>query len=402
MNIAIMGHGVVGSAVAQLLLANSDKVSHSAGEKVELSAVLDLKFSDGLPYSNLFTNSFEDILENDKIGVVVECMGGTEPAYSFVSKLLSKSKAVVTSNKELIAKHGYELIELAKKHGTNIFFEASVGGGIPIIKPLHDCLGANHIECLRGILNGTTNFILTEMFENNLSFDEALQLAQKLGYAERDPSADVDGHDAARKLAIVSSMAYGKSVDYSAIPCRGIRDVKLEDVQLAKDMGYSIKLIARSSMAKGVLSAQVSPCLVNVSADMLGGVRGVFNALSVTGDAVGEVVMYGRGAGGLATASAILSDVIDATKAKGHIHTIGWGRESIVPLAEDSLEDNFFVRFNKADRNKLGNLTLIASAENASDIAVITGKLQYAKLKAAFENMGISIKQCMPCLYTEA
>ncbi len=398
MKIAIMGHGVVGSAVAQLILQNAEKISASAGEVVELAAVLSSRKNYTVSYANLFVDTLEDILNNADIGIVVECIGGTEPAYSYVRQLLCSGRAVVTSNKELVAQHGTELLYIAKQNDTNIFFEASVGGGIPIIKPLHDCLGANRLTQLTGILNGTTNFILTEMFENNISFEDALELAQQLGYAEKNPSADLDGHDAARKLAILSSIAYGMAVDYSKIPCRGIREVTLAEVQLARAMGYTIKLIARSSLSQSnTLFAQVSPCLINSSASILGSVKGVFNALSAVGDAVGEVVLYGRGAGGMTTASAVVADVIDACKSEGYVHTLEWISNELTPLAEPKLENNFFVRLSQRCRAD-AVLNIINSARLGDELGIITEIMTLQQLNDILHSSGIQPIQVLPCI----
>ncbi len=343
--IAILGYGTVGSGVYEILKENQASIAKKAGDTVSVSHILDIRDFDDHPEKHLFTKNFNDILEDDAVSVVVEVMGGVEPAYSFTKAALLKGKNVVTSNKELVATHGTELIQLAKEHHVNYFFEASVGGGIPIIRPMNQCLAANNIQAVYGILNGTTNYILTKMFEEGVAFSEALSEAQALGYAERNPEADVEGHDACRKTAILASLATGKFVDYKDIPTEGITKITITDVQMAEKIGYVIKLIGAAEIDdSGKVSALVAPRLVPKESQ-LSGVRDVFNAIMLRGDSLGDVMFYGRGAGKLPTASAVCADVIDAAK---HLHTNKWviwsAAEENNMLPQEEQTYRYFVR----------------------------------------------------------
>lgn len=320
-NIAILGFGTVGSGVYEILRKNPSSIAKKAGDSIDIKYILDIRDFADHPEQHLFTKNYEDILQDEDVSIVVEVMGGLHPAYEFTKEALLKGKSVITSNKELVATHGTELISIAKKNNTNYFFEASVGGGIPIIRPLNQCLAANEISHLHGILNGTTNYILTKMFSEGSSFEEALKEAQDLGYAERNPAADVEGHDACRKTAILASLATGKFVDYQDIPTEGITNITQTDVIMAEKIGYVIKLIGSAQIdADGKVSAIVAPRLVPKTS-LLSDVDGVFNAIMVRGDSLGDVMFYGRGAGKLPTASAVVADVIDAAK---HIHINKW------------------------------------------------------------------------------
>ncbi len=322
--IAVMGFGVVGSGTVELLDKNKDVIKNRCGQEIEVKYILDLRdFSDS-PYKDKLTKSFEDILNDPEITVVAELMGGKTFAYDYTKRLLQKGVSVVTSNKELVATYGAELLKIAKENGCNYLFEASVGGGIPIIRPLHQCLAANRFSKIAGILNGTTNYILTKMIYDQKSFDEALAQAQSLGYAEKDPSADVDGHDATRKLCILGSLAFGKHIYPEYVHCSGIREITLDDVEYAENAGYAIKLIGLIENTESGIVATVCPRLVSIN-NPLSGVNDVFNAIMVTGDAVGEVLFYGRGAGKFPTASAVVGDIIDAVKHKGkEIISLNW------------------------------------------------------------------------------
>lgn len=336
--IAIMGHGTVGSGVAEVLMMNQQKIAASAGEPVEIKYILDLRDFPDLPYADKMIRDFS-LIENDpEISVVVETMGGLKPAYPFVRACLMAGKSVVTSNKQLVATHGSELLAIAKQKNVNFLFEASVCGGIPVIKTLHQCLAANRIEELRGIFNGTTNFILTRMAQEGMSFEEALSLAQTLGYAEKDPSADVDGQDACWKLSILSSLAFGSRIPAEKIPTEGIRKITREDILCAEKWGGAVKLVARArQLENGQISVMVSPAMVPFGSQ-LSHVDDVFNAAMFTGNAVGDVMFYGRGAGKLATASAVVSDVIDAVREKSTVLTLTWAdeRENSVAPAQNA------------------------------------------------------------------
>ena len=322
-NIAVMGHGVVGSGVVELLLKNKEIFEAKTGEEIFLKYILDLRDFD-VPYKDRFTKEFNSILHDPSISIVVEVMGGLKPAYDFVKACLENGKSIVTSNKELVAAKGAELLKLARENNVNFLFEASVGGGIPIIRPMHQCLAANEIREVAGILNGTTNFILTKMIREQMGFDEALLLAQQLGYAERDPSADIEGGDACRKICILASLAYGKHVYPEQVKTEGITKLTPEDVAYANNWGGVIKLIGRAKkLENGKLQIMVSPALISRESQ-LAGVDDVFNGILVRGDATGDVVFYGKGAGKMPTASAVVADIIDEIKNKDTIKTLYW------------------------------------------------------------------------------
>ena len=319
--IAILGFGTVGSGVYEVLCRNAAGVSRRAGEPVEVKYILDPKDFSNHPAAHLFIKNFDTILEDPEIRVVVETIGGTRFAYPYVKACLESGRSVCTSNKEMVATYGAELLGLAKAHDCAFLFEASVGGGTPIITPMHQCLAANVITEVEGIVNGTTNFMLTKMVRENLGFDEALKIAQELGYAEtKDPGDDVDGRDACRKIAILSSLVCGHQIYPQNIPTRGIRDITVGDVAAAEKLGCVIKLIAWMKRGEdGSVAAGVEPCLVP-KANQLAGVDDVFNAVLVKGDMLGDVVFYGKGAGKLPTASAVVADVVDALKNGSKVH----------------------------------------------------------------------------------
>lgn len=312
--VAILGHGVVGSGVAEVLHKNAAGIAHKAGDAIAIRRILDLREFPDLPYADLFTKDFQDILQDAEIRIVVETMGGLHPAYEFVKSCLLAGKSVVTSNKELVAAKGDELLAIARDQNLNFLFEASVGGGIPILRPIDQCLAANEVYEIAGILNGTTNFMLTKMAEQGMPFEEALALAQELGYAEREPSADVEGHDACRKICILASLAFGRHVYPGQVHTEGISTVTPADVRYAAAWGGVIKLIGiAKKLEDGRLSALVSPMILPEHS-LLADVNDVFNGIMVRGDAIGDVVFYGRGAGKLPTASAVVADVIDEVK----------------------------------------------------------------------------------------
>ena len=312
--IAVLGHGVVGSGVLEVLLTHKDSIAKRAKEEIHVKRILDLREFPQLPYSGLFTKDFQEILDDPEIKIVVEVMGGLEPAFSYTKACLEKGKSVVTSNKELVAQKGAELLALAQKNNLNFLFEASVGGGIPIIRPISQCLAANEVTEIAGILNGTTNFILTKMIREGMVFADALHLAQQLGYAERDPSADVEGVDACRKICILASLAYGTHVYPDSVHTEGITAITKEDVGYASAWGGVIKLIGEAKMLEnGRLHILVSPMFISRESQ-LANVDDVFNGILVRGDATGDVVFYGKGAGKLPTASAVVADVIDCVR----------------------------------------------------------------------------------------
>jgi homoserine dehydrogenase len=346
--VAIMGYGTVGSGVYDIIKTNADKLSQNAnGESVELKYILDIRDFDDHPEKELFTKDVNDIINDGEVSVVAEVMGGLHPAYEFTKSLLESGKSVVTSNKELVATYGTELLEIARAKNVNYFFEASVGGGIPIIRPMHQCLTANNIKKIAGILNGTTNYILNQMIKNGKTFEMALKDAQQKGFAERNPAADIEGHDACRKIAILASLASAKMVDYNDIDTEGITNITLDDVKYAAAMDAVIKLIGYAEFDdNGKIYSIVSPMVIKNDSP-LSGVDGVFNAIMVTGDCVGDVMFYGKGAGKLPTASAVVADVVDAVKHNERSKKIFWEKPQTDIMADkDSKKFSYFVRTN--------------------------------------------------------
>ena len=351
--VAIMGYGTVGSGVYDIIKTNSDKLSRSAnGESVDIKYILDIRDFDDHPEKELFTKEFNDILNDDEVSVVAEVMGGLHSAYEFTKSLLEAGKSVVTSNKELVATYGTELLEIARGKNVNYFFEASVGGGIPIIRPMHQCLTANNILKIAGILNGTTNYILDQMIRKGKTFETALKDAQNNGFAERNPAADIEGHDACRKIAILASLASGKMIDYNDIDTDGITNITLDDVKYAAAMDSVIKLIGYAQFDEnGKVYSIVSPMVIKNSSP-LAGVDGVFNAIMVTGDCVGDVMFYGKGAGKLPTASAVVADVVDAVKHSDRSKKIFWEKPTENIMADiDSKKFEYFVRTTDSAEN---------------------------------------------------
>lgn len=313
-SVAIMGHGTVGSGVAEILTTHKQKLFKAVGEELYVKHILDLREFPDSPLADRFTKNFEDIVNDIEVRVVVEVMGGTNPAYDFVKRCLQAGKSVVTSNKELVAKHGAELLAVAKENNANFLFEASVGGGIPIIRPLSQCLVANEVDEIAGILNGTTNFIFGKMINDNMDFSDALKLAQDLGYAERNPEADIEGHDACRKICILASLAFGKHIYPDNVYTKGISEITLDDVKYADSLNYVIKLIGDVKKTEdGKLDIMVAPMLLSKDC-ILADINDVFNGILVKGDCTGDVMFYGKGAGKLPTASAVVADVVDCAK----------------------------------------------------------------------------------------
>ena len=344
-NVAILGFGVVGSGVAEVLATNGSHIDKKVDDLIRLKYILDVRDFPDSPFADKVIHDFS-IIENDpEVNIVVETIGGAKVALDFTRRALAAGKSVVTSNKELVAEHGCELLKLAQEKGVSYLFEASVGGGIPIIRPLNQCLAANEIEEICGILNGTTNYILTRMIRAGLSFEAALKEAQQNGYAEQDPTADIEGHDACRKICILSSLAFGRHVYPSQVPTEGITGVSLADVAYADACGKKIKLLGRAiHQDDGKVCAYVAPHLVDVE-DPLAGVEDVFNAIAVRGNAIGDVMFYGRGAGKLPTASAVVADVIDAARHKDEKKRMFWsegGDDVAVPPT--NLESAWYVR----------------------------------------------------------
>ncbi len=354
MKIAVMGYGTIGSGVAEVLRINRERIAQRAGEPVDVKYILDLRDFPGDEMEGCIIHDYRTIVEDPEIGIVVETMGGVEPAYSFVKAMLEAGKQVTTSNKNLVAAKGAELIQIAREHGVNFQFEASVGGGIPIIRPLNKCLTADEIEEITGILNGTTNYMLTKMAEEGAAFDDVLKDAQEKGYAEKDPTADVEGHDPCRKIAILTSLVCGQQVDYEDIYCEGITKLTPADFAYAKAMNRKIKLLAKSRREQDSYSCMVAPFLLGEE-HPLGGVNGVFNGIFVHGNVLGDAMFYGSGAGKLPTASAVVADVVDMVK---HTHVniyINWDQEKIALVDYRDSRNRFFVR-SAAERGEIARV----------------------------------------------
>ncbi len=353
LKIAVMGFGVVGSGVVKLLQKNASIIKENTGADLEVKKILDIRDFSNSEFAPLMTKDFCDIENDEEIDVVVETMGGLNPAFDFVSRCLKKKKHVVSSNKELVAQKGYELLKLAKENNVNFLFEASVGGGIPIIRPISRCLAGNRIDSIAGILNGTTNFIMTKMIVERTDFADALALAQKLGYAEKDPTADVEGLDACRKICILSSLAFGHHVYPDEVHTEGITKISLSDVEDAERFGFVIKLIAQAKkLENGKIYAIVSPALVKKES-MLAGVNDVFNACLVKGDMTGDILLYGKGAGSSATASAVVGDIIDCADNDEKRKVFGW-KAAQPNLLEDykNVPVSLFVRIKGGETEK--------------------------------------------------
>ena len=372
-----MGHGVVGSGVAEILLTHKQKLFSAIGEEIYIKKILDLREFPDSPIADRFTKDFEEIIKDLEIRVVVEVMGGLNPAYDFVKRCLKAGKSVVTSNKELVAAHGAELLAIAKEENVNFMFEASVGGGIPIIRPMNQCLVANNVHEVAGILNGTTNFILTKMIQEGMQFEEALKLAQELGFAERNPAADIEGHDACRKICILASLAYGKHVYPDSVHTEGITEITLDDVNLAEAFGYVIKLIGKvKKLDDGKIDIMTAPMLVPFKSQ-LSNIDNEFNGIMVRGDCTGDVVFYGKGAGKLPTASAVVADVVDCCKHLKARRFLFWAdgdgsniidyRDSVsamfVRVTGDGAETKAEKVFGDIDVRKDGDMTAFITGE---------------------------------------
>ncbi|MBQ9032099.1 MAG: homoserine dehydrogenase [Parasporobacterium sp.] len=318
-NVAVLGYGTIGSGVVEVLSRNKEIVKKHAGDEIRVTHVLDLREFPGSPIEEILTHDFEEIAEDDTVDIVVEVMGGTGAAYKFVRKSLELGKHVVTSNKALVAAYGPELLRIAQENRVSFMFEASVGGGIPIIRPLLRCITADEIEEITGILNGTTNFILTKMYQEGSAFEPTLKEAQALGYAEADPTADIEGHDPCRKIAILTSLVLGRFVDFEDIRCTGITGVEEADIAFAKALGRKIKLFGSSFRQNGKVYAEVAPAMIGPEHPLYS-VDDVMNAILVRGNMLGDVMFYGAGAGSLPTASAVVSDIIvEARHLEEHI-----------------------------------------------------------------------------------
>ncbi len=381
---AIMGYGVVGSGVYDIVTKNADIIEKKIGEELKVKYILDIRDFEDHPEKHLFVKD-ADVIANDKeVTLVAEAMGGATFAYEFTKKMLLSGKSVVTSNKELVSKKGTELFKLAEKNNVAYMFEASVGGGIPIIRPLVNCLAANNITKIYGIMNGTTNYILTKMFKENQSFEVALGDAQRLGYAEKDPTADVEGFDTMRKISILTALATGYEIDDDKIPAEGITKITSEDVKCAEEMGCSVKLVGYSNIENGKVSVRVCPMLIPKSCPLYS-VEDVFNAILVTGDMVGDALFYGRGAGKEATASAIVGDLMDVVRHKGKFDkNFSWKAEKEFSFRDmKETEAKFFIRAEGDIKAALGEGEYLKGGN-----AFVTEKMT----EAEFEKRSSSLK----------
>jgi len=393
-NVAILGFGTVGSGVAEVLTTNGGVIERRVGQKVNLKYILDVRDFSGSPYQNCFVKDFS-IIENDpEVDIVVETIGGATVALEFTTRALKAGKSVVSSNKELVATHGYDLLRLAKEKGVSYLFEASVGGGIPILRPLTTCLAANQLNEVTGILNGTTNYILTRMIKAGLTFEQALKEAQDNGYAEKDPTADVEGHDACRKICILAALAFGEHVYPDQVPTQGIRGVSLADVAYADSCGYKIKLLGRARRQEdGRVCAFVAPHLVP-GGNPLAGVEDVFNAIAVNGNAIGDAMFYGRGAGKLPTASAVVADVVDIAKDPKRDFRNQWGPGSKeLVVSPDLLASRWYVRVNAGfaqARERFGDLQALArGGAPEGEAAFLTGEMTEPEIREKLSGLEV-------------
>lgn len=393
---AVMGHGTVGSGVYEVIELNAKKIAASIGEELEVKYILDLRDFTNLSYHDKFVKDFA-VIENDpEVRVVAEVMGGVGAAYEFTKRLLKAGKSVCTSNKELVAMHGHELLALAKEHNVGYMFEASVGGGIPLIRPMLQCLAANEFNEICGILNGTTNYILTQMIRNGVSFDDALRQAQENGYAEKDPTADIEGHDACRKICILSDLSFGDRFDPEQVSCEGITKITLTDVAAAEKLGRVIKLIGRAVRNEdGSAYAYVAPHLVDKSSP-LASVEDVFNAVVVDGNATGEVMFYGKGAGKMATASAVVADMMDCAFHADRRRQIFWGdgsKQLLRPI--NTLASEWYIRYegSKADLESIlpaQSITLLGGEQWVA----VTNRVSTADMQKSLSSLGEKGKVC--------
>lgn len=391
--IAVLGYGTVGSGVVEVINTNHESINKKAGEEINIKYVLDLRDFPGDPIQEKIVHDYEVIANDPEIRIIVEVMGGIEPAYTFVKRALESGKSVCTSNKELVAKHGVELLEIAKKNNINFLFEASCGGGIPIIRPLNSSLTADEIDEVTGILNGTTNYILTKMASDGSEFEEALKEAQNYGYAERNPEADVEGYDACRKIAILSSLAYGNHVRYEDIYTEGITKITAADIKYAVAMGTSIKLLATSRKMEEGFYAMVSPVMISKKSPLYS-VNGVFNAIFIHGNVLGDAMFYGSGAGKLPTASAVVSDVVDCAK---HLHRsimVNWSNRKLELMNIDEVRSRFFVRVSgtpaqrkEGVENLFGPVDIVTVPGLTEEFAFVTGMITERSFRERAEKM---------------
>lgn len=380
--IAVLGYGTVGSGVVEVLRTNQKVIDERLGEELRIKYVLDLRDFPDDPVQEFITHDFEEIVSDEEVKIVVEVMGGIEPAYTFVKRSLEAGKSVATSNKALVAKHGADLLKIAKDKNVNFLFEASVGGGIPILRPLHSSLTGDVIEEITGILNGTTNYMMTKMFYEGADYDEVLKEAQDNGFAERNPEADVEGYDACRKIAILSSIISGKQVDFEDIYCEGITKITVEDMKYAKAMGMTIKLLATCKRDGEKLNAMVAPCLLRAEHPLFA-INGVFNSIFVHGNMLGDAMFYGSGAGKLPTASAVVGDIVEEARNLDRNLGVMWSSEKLALEDRRDVERRFFVRME-------------GSREELQDrVASVFGMVQFVQAEGVSGEFGF-VTEKMP------
>lgn len=395
-NVAILGYGTVGSGVFEVLNTNKESIARRARQELNVKYVLDLREFPGQPVEKVLVHDYEQIVNDPEVDIVVEVMGGVEPAFTFVKKALLAGKNVCTSNKALVAKHGRELMDIAKEKSVNFLFEASCGGGIPIIRPLNCSLTADEVDEISGILNGTTNYILSKMTSDGSEFEDVLKNAQELGYAERNPAADIEGWDACRKIAILSSLAYGHHVDFEEIYTEGITKITSADIRYAKAFGATIKLLASSKRIGDKYYAMVCPVMINGDSPLFS-VNDVFNAIVIHGNMLGDAMFYGSGAGKLPTASAVVADVVDAAKHLNRFIMTGWSSEKLEMIDVSQVESRFFVRMKGSYTESLakveevfGTIDAKVVAEVGKEFGFITSKMkeeEYRAKAAQFDNI---------------
>lgn len=389
-NVAVLGYGTVGSGVVEVIEQNKEEINKKSGEQLNIKYILDLRDFPGDPYEDKVVHDVEIILNDPEVNIICETMGGNEPAYTFSKRALQSGKSVCTSNKELVANHGPELIRLAKENKCNYLFEASVGGGIPIIRPINYSLTAEKIDAITGILNGTTNYILSKMSAEGADFEDVLKEAQEKGYAERNPEADVEGYDACRKIAILSSLMTGKNVGYENIYTEGITKITATDFIYAGAMGKSIKLLALSREKDGEFYAMVAPFMISMSHPLYS-VNDVFNAVYVHGNMLGDSMYYGRGAGKLPTASAVVSDVVDCARHMGKTIMCFWDDENVKLTSVDNIKHKFFVRTKAELETKaiqvFGRMAVVV-AEVKDEYAFVTDEMTEKEFNEKAEALG--------------
>lgn len=387
--VAVMGYGTIGSGVVEVLEINKKSIEKRIQNEIEVKYVLDLRDFAGDPIESKIVHDYKTIVEDPEVEIVVETMGGVEPAYTFVKAMLEAGKNVTTSNKALVAAKGAELIALAKQKSVNFMFEASVGGGIPIIRPLNSCLTADQIEEISGIVNGTTNYMLTKMAEEGLEFDEVLKDAQEKGYAEKNPTADIEGYDACRKIAILTSLICGQQVDFEDIHTEGITKITATDIKYAKAMNCKIKLLATSRKTENGYAAMVAPYLVPV-VHPLHNVDGVFNAIFVHGNVLGDALFYGSGAGKLPTASAVVADIVEMAKHRNINISVEWKPEKIELADVMKLTNQFFVRTSASKEeieNVFGTVTYVEAEGMTDEIGFVTASLSEGEFDAKSQKL---------------